>query len=213
MPYAPDTACSAYTFQVLSCSHRSYRQGHCVDSLKPKLASIALAVAWAAVGSDGGAVVATPVPPVVMLELEVVESCASRICSGSAIVGLAASVSVLAAAVIAISVCRSCTRRATEPLCPRPSMDSKRLLAPVPWGFITLAAPQTTTTRRSASPAAGSAMPDRRNRPRFFFELRAPNVPVPAAVRERERAFPGPSAAEPTSEGRESPADACGRSA
>ena len=125
----------------------------------------------------------TPVPPVVWLELEVLEFCAARICSGLAIAGLAATVSVLDAAVIAISVCRSCSSRATEPLLPRPSMDWKRLLAPVPCGFITLAAPQTTTTSSRASPAAGTAMPVRRNRPRFF--LRAPGTDEPGRTSAR----------------------------
>src|SRR5579871_6215938 len=136
IPYAPDAALSAYTFQVLSCSHRSYRQGHS-DELKPLDASSDFAVDWAAVGFEGGAVVVTPTPPVVWLEIEVSEFCDSRICSGSVIAGLAATVSVLLAAVISISVVRSCSSSVTEPLAPRPSMASKRLLAPSPWWFIT----------------------------------------------------------------------------
>ena len=48
----------------------------------------------------------------------------------------------------------------------------------VPWGFITLAAPQTTSTSSSARPAAGSAMPPRLSRPRFFRALRALDEPV-----------------------------------
>ena len=144
-----------------------------------------MAVACAAVGSAGAAMVATPVPPVVWLEVEVFEFCASRICCGSVIAGFDATDSALPAAVISISVCRSCSSRATEPLWPRPSMAWKRLLAPVPWGFITLAAPHTTTTSSKARPAAGTAIPLRRNSPRFFRELRLPNEPVPVALARR----------------------------
>jgi hypothetical protein len=72
-------------------------------------------------------------------------------------------------------------------------MAWKRLLAPVPWGFITLAAPQTTTTSSKARPAAGTAIPLRRNSPRFFRELLVPNEPVPVAlarVLARSRSVP-----------------------
>src|SRR6185437_13449330 len=193
---------------------------------------MALAVACAAVGLAGAASGATPVPPVVWLELDVVEFCASRICSGLVIVGLDATDSVLAAAVIAMSVCRSCSSIATEPLLPRPSIVWKRLLAPVPCGFITLAAPQTTTTSSRAKAAAGSAIPPRRSRPRFFFRaLRAPGAPVrpvpsaravapvrttdSARVAASVRMLPWPESvpAEPAPGVRVSPLDACGRSA
>ena len=55
-------------------------------------------------------------------------------------------------------------------------------------------------------------MPPRRNRPRFFRALRAPDEAVPSAS-ERVWAEPEPVPAEPAPEVRESPADACGRSA
>src|ERR1700761_2326655 len=126
--------------------------------------------------------------------------------------GLDATVSALDAAVISISVCRSCSRRATEPLFPRPSMDWKRLVAPVPWGSITLTAPQTTTTSSKARNAAGIVMPVRWKRPRFLRSLREPDEPVSAAP-ARVPTEPGSVPAESASEIRESPVDACGRSA
>jgi len=61
---------------------------------------------------------------------------AVRIAVGFAVAGLASTVSVLAAASIAMIVSRSCSSALTEPLWSMLSIEAKRLLAPVPFGAI-----------------------------------------------------------------------------
>ena len=108
------------------------------------------------------------VPPV---ELAAADS-AARTDAGFAVVGLTSTVSVLAAAFIAMIVCRSCSSAATEPLWPRLSIDAKRLFAPVPFGAVSSEATTTMATSTAATATADRVTPVRRNTPRFLRALR-----------------------------------------
>src|SRR5690242_9701941 len=108
MPYAP-LAFSASYRQPLSRSHMSFRQPKKVVGLKPKLASMLYAMDWAEPGLGGVDATKTtpslppppPPPPVVVVGLAAATS------AGWASLGLATTVSVRAAVVIAISCVRS----------------------------------------------------------------------------------------------------------
>src|ERR1700748_150602 len=105
MPYAP-LAVSASHRQPLSRSHMSFRQPKKVVGLKPKLASMLYAMDWAEPGLGGVDATKTtpslpPPPPPVVVGLAAATS------AGWASLGLATTVSVRAAVVIAISCVRS----------------------------------------------------------------------------------------------------------
>src|SRR6516225_1589301 len=167
MPYAPELGFSASYIQPLSLFHRSSRQVHWVFWLKPNAGSMLYPMLCAVPGSGGGAAAA-----VTLAELDeefAAALCEAMTCEGFALTGFAATVRVRAAASMTMSFLRSCTISATEPLCGSESMAIARLLAPLPFGIITLAAVATTATMTTATKNAGSTIPLRR---RLRCELR-----------------------------------------
>src|SRR6476620_897726 len=170
MPYAP-LAFSASYRQPLSRSHMSFRQPKKVVGLKPKLASMLYAMDWAEPGLGGVDVTKTtpplPVPPVVAPGLAAATS------AGWASLGLATTVSVRAAVVIAISCVRSDSSSAmvwlpgTTPI----AWTAPKALDP---GSISLPPTATPATAITAKMATGTTRPKRRIRPRLRLLLRAP---------------------------------------
>src|SRR4029078_1569072 len=102
MPHARRPFSASYR-QPLSRSHMSFRQPKKVVGLKPKLASMLYAMDWAEPGLGGAHATKTPPslppppPPVVVVGLAAATS------AGWASLGLATTVNVRAAGVIAIS--------------------------------------------------------------------------------------------------------------
>src|SRR6516164_1775212 len=167
MPYAPELGFSASYIQPLSLFHRSSRQVHWVFWLKPNAGSMLYPMLCAVPGSGG---CAAPVVTLVELDEEFAAAlCEAMTCEGFVIAGFDATVRVRTALSMTMRFLRSCTINATEPLCGSESMTSARLLAPLPFGLITLAATATTATRITATKNAGSTIPLRR---RLRCELR-----------------------------------------
>src|SRR5690349_24144530 len=174
MPYAPRAFSASYR-QPLSRSHMSFRQPKKVVGLKPKLASMLYAMDWAEPGLGGVDVTKTtpslppppPPPPVVVPGL------AAATWAGWASLGLATTVSVRAAVVIAISCVRSVSSSAmvwlpgTTPI----AWTAPKALDP---GSTSLTTTATPTTAITAKMATGTTRPKRRIRPRLRLLLRAP---------------------------------------
>src|SRR5690349_16023936 len=148
----------------------SFRQPKKVVGLKPKLASMLYAMDWAEPGSGGVDATKTtpslPVPPVV-------PGLAAATSAGEASLGLATTVSVRAAVVMAISCARSDSRAAMVWL---PGTISIARTAPkaLDPGANTLPPTATPTTAITAKMATGKTRPKRRIRPRLRLLLRAP---------------------------------------
>src|SRR5207302_7504680 len=159
MPNAPLGFSASYR-QPLSWFHRSFRQPKKVVGLKPKPPIMLYAMDWAEPGSGGVEETYTipPVPPVVVPGL------AAATWAGEASFGLATTVSVRAAAVIAISCARSASSAAMVWLPGTASMAWTALKAPDP-GANAAAPTATPITASVAITAAGKTMPKRRIRP------------------------------------------------
>src|ERR1700677_614211 len=145
-----------------------------------------------AVPGSGGADVTkmTPPPPVPVPVLLPVAVLAAATWAGEASFGLATTVSVRAAAVIAISCSRSVSSRAMVWLPGTASMASAALKAPDP-GAKTTAPTATAITATAAITEAGETMPKRRNTPRLRRLLRVPvrccDKAIPSFSRARWR--------------------------
>src|SRR5437773_5973171 len=168
MPNAPLGFSASYR-QPLSWFHRSFRQPKKVVGLKPKPPIMLYAMDWAEPGSGGVEVTYTipPVPPVVVPGL------AAATWAGWASLGLATTVSVRAAAVIAISCARSASSAAMVWLPGTISIAWTALKALDP-GANSLPPTATPMTAITAKMATGKTRPKRRIRPRLRLLLRAP---------------------------------------
>src|ERR1700749_1222046 len=174
MPYAP-LAFSASYRQPLSRSHMSFRQPKKVVGLKPKLASMLYAMDWAEPGLGGVDVTKTtpslPPPPPPPPPPVVVPGLAAATWAGWANLGLATTVSVRAAVVIAISCVRSDSSSAMVwlPGTPPIAWTAPKALDP---GSISLPPTATPATAITAKMATGTTRPKPRIRPRLGLLLR-----------------------------------------
>src|SRR5690348_5728376 len=169
MPYAP-LAFSASYRQPLSRSHMSFRQPKKVVGLKPKLAIMLYAMDWAEPGSGGVDVTKTTpsLPPPA-----VVPGLAAATWAGWASLGLATTVSVRAAVVIATSCARSDSSVAMVWL-PGTTPIAWTALKALDPGANSLPPTATPATAITAKMVTGKTRPKRRIRPRLRLMLRAP---------------------------------------